>query len=610
MNSKQNWACVGCGMSSSRKESVRRHIRTQHNDIGTIVSYTDYLVGRLSGNYAKAVAPPTYIKFSTRTEKLGTETKHRTTATTLFDNWKGGFYRELGAQLARKNFGFNKTPHPIMNPFSQSNQPFYRNPEEIFGLELYVCKKCLFTKPQQICFSKDSKDMGLTRIVPDCPPDSIMTKLKPISDESELIRTSSERFPVLLKELVKDLAHNGKIELVAIKISDVNTHSSNHCVKLALTDTNSNKTKSIGLPYSEEKSIELKFPEGKDEYIARAIKDHRTFLNDHELLDFFQKSSPSTFAFFKVKMPEKSITSIYLMAVIIAMNINNNAQIILSLDTQMAQNTVLDSRHQLQEQLPSIEQRKQDKKVFSNNSTDLFKKSQSPISETPKIIAYESYVCEKCLVNLDPIPIYTGKYQERVKIESLHRCSPELLSKCQELTSAGAEYKSKQLTHLYDKQLEVMKKKVKDWTKNQPYLLAIQSPNPLGINTKAAAVTDLNNAVRLAIKQSKTALSDEELSNFLRQSKGSTCMDIKVDFNVRKPLLTRQQSWHEQDKSSTPASCSPLIRYYTMGVLPLDLISPYTKELSLLSYVSENLQTPRVQDNLFSPDWKDNQLRS
>ena len=134
-------------------------------------------------------------------------------ATTLFDNWTVGFYRELGAQLARKNFGFNKTPHPIMNPFSQSNQSFYRNPEEIFGLELYVCKKCLITKPQQICFSKDSKDMGLTRIVPDCPPDSIMTKLKPISDESELIRTSSEGFPVLLKELVKDLAQNGKIEL-------------------------------------------------------------------------------------------------------------------------------------------------------------------------------------------------------------------------------------------------------------------------------------------------------------------------------------------------------------------------------------------------------------
>lgn len=574
-----------------------------------LIPYTDYLVGRLSGQYAKAAAPPTYTKFMTSTEKLGTETKHQTIATTLFDNLAEGFCQEFGTQLARKNFDFNKPPYPYMNPLSQSNQSFYRNPEEIFGLELYVCKKCLCVKPQQICFSKDSKDMGLTRIFLPCPPDSIMTNLQPISDESQLLRNNSERFPFLLKELVSDLIHTGKIELIAIKISNVNTHPSNNCVKLALTYTKSNKTKSIGLPYSKEKSIELNFPEGMDEYIVRAIKDHRTFLNDHELLDFFEKSSPSTFAFFKVKMPEKSITSIYLMAVIIAMNINNNAQITLSLDTQMAQNTVLDSRHQLQEQLPSIEQRKQDKKVFSNNSTDLLKKNQSPISETPTIIAYESYVCEKCLVNLDPIPIYTGKYQERVKIESLHRCSPELLSKCQELTTAGVEYKSKQLTQLYDKQLEVMKEKVKDWTKNQPYLLAIQSPNPLGINTEAAAVTDLNNAVRLAIKQSKTALSDEELSDFLRQSKGSTCMDIKVDFNVRKPLLTRQQSWHEQDKSSTPGSCSPLIRHYTLGVLPLDLISPYTTELSLLSYVSENLHTRKVQDNLFSPDSKDNQLR-
>ena len=185
-----------------------------------------------------------------------------------------------------------------------------------------------------------------------------------------------------------------------------------------------------------------------------------------------------------------------------------------------------------------------------------------------------------------------------------------LLSKCQELTSAGAEYKSKQLTHLYDKQLEVMKKKVKDWTKNQPYLLAIQSPFPLELSSEAAAVTDLNNAVKLAIKHSKAALSDEELTDFLRQSKGSTCMDIKIDFNVQDPLLTRQRSWHDEGKLSTPASCSPFIRYYTMAVLPLDLVSPYTKELSLLSYICENFQTPRVQDNLFSPDSKDNQLRS
>jgi hypothetical protein len=104
--------------------------------MGRMVPYTDYLVGRLSGQYAKAAAPPTYTKFMTSTEKLGTETKHQTIATTLFDNLAEGFCQEFGTQLARKNFDFNKPPYPYMNPLSQSNQSFYRNPEEIFGLEL------------------------------------------------------------------------------------------------------------------------------------------------------------------------------------------------------------------------------------------------------------------------------------------------------------------------------------------------------------------------------------------------------------------------------------------------------------------------------------------
>jgi hypothetical protein len=582
--------------------------------MGRMVPYTDYLVGRLSGQYAKAAAPPTYTKFMTSTEKLGTETKHQTIATTLFDNLAEGFCQEFGTQLARKNFDFNKPPYPYMNPLSQSNQSFYRNPEEIFGLELYVCKKCLCVKPQQICFSKDSKDMGLTRIFLPCPPDSIMTNLQPIRDESQLLRNNSQRFPFLLKELVSDLIHTGKIELIAIKISDVNTHPSNNCVKLILTeilgDTKSNKTKSIGLPYSEEKTIELDFPADKDEYIARAIKDQTTFLNDYELLDFLQKSSPSTFAFFKVKMPEKSMSSTYLLAVIIAMNMNNNTRVKLSLDSQMAQSTVLKSRQQFEEHPPAIEQRKQGRKIFSNNSNDLFKNSQSPIYEPPEILAYESYVCEKCLVILDPNPVYPGKYQKRLKIESLHQCSPELISKSQELTSANAEIKSKQLTELYAKQLEIMKKKVKEWTKNQPYLIAVQSLFPLEISTDAAAVTDLNNAVRQAIRHSKTALSDEQLIDFLRQSKGSTCMNIKIDFNVRNLLLTRQRPQLDEDKSSSPTSCSAFIRYYTMAVLPLDLVSPYTKELSILSYIGENLQTPRVLDILLSADSKHNKLQS
>ncbi|HEY9386622.1 MAG TPA: hypothetical protein VIP70_06255 [Nitrososphaeraceae archaeon] len=38
-------------MWSSRKYSVRRHIQNKHNGYGMIVSFVDYLVGRVTGAY-------------------------------------------------------------------------------------------------------------------------------------------------------------------------------------------------------------------------------------------------------------------------------------------------------------------------------------------------------------------------------------------------------------------------------------------------------------------------------------------------------------------------------------------------------------------------------
>ena len=44
---KENWACAQCGMTSSRKESVMRHIVNPriHNGRAQAVPYTDYLAG-------------------------------------------------------------------------------------------------------------------------------------------------------------------------------------------------------------------------------------------------------------------------------------------------------------------------------------------------------------------------------------------------------------------------------------------------------------------------------------------------------------------------------------------------------------------------------------
>jgi hypothetical protein len=56
---KPNWVCSECGMWSSRKYSVKRHIANKHYGNAYLVSYIDYLVGRQSGLYP-ASSFPTY----------------------------------------------------------------------------------------------------------------------------------------------------------------------------------------------------------------------------------------------------------------------------------------------------------------------------------------------------------------------------------------------------------------------------------------------------------------------------------------------------------------------------------------------------------------------
>ena len=63
---KPNWACVSCGMYSSRKSSVKRHIQNIHSGNANFVSFVDYLAGRKSGIYWP-VLPPTYHKKNNET---------------------------------------------------------------------------------------------------------------------------------------------------------------------------------------------------------------------------------------------------------------------------------------------------------------------------------------------------------------------------------------------------------------------------------------------------------------------------------------------------------------------------------------------------------------
>ena len=55
--SKPRWACASCGMYSSRRCSVKRHIQNLDRGNATIVSFIDYLLGRKSGYYWPNLIP-------------------------------------------------------------------------------------------------------------------------------------------------------------------------------------------------------------------------------------------------------------------------------------------------------------------------------------------------------------------------------------------------------------------------------------------------------------------------------------------------------------------------------------------------------------------------
>jgi hypothetical protein len=90
---KPRWACANCGMLSSRKWSVERHITNLHSGIGVLVSYIDYVVGRKNGYYAANPIP----NFINKPEKELVVSPPK-----LADVWKEEICRESARQAFRK----------------------------------------------------------------------------------------------------------------------------------------------------------------------------------------------------------------------------------------------------------------------------------------------------------------------------------------------------------------------------------------------------------------------------------------------------------------------------------------------------------------------------
>jgi hypothetical protein len=287
-------------MYSSRRWSVERHILNLHDGTENVVPFVDYLIGRQSGVYMPKFRPP-FVK------------KNATKTVTVMDTFKDELLKGFASKAINKalsssqmqnhqfNFqGFSNNGAPYFYP-SQFFEPFHiiPRPEDVFGFEIYVCKKCSSIEPIIVSFN-DGQEGGSKISWATCCG---LKKLdqKQLDDNNELQRKVHDK----LKYCVKTWTNN-KPMLTAIRI-----HESLHGTTIKLLGQDDKQ--SISLEYYSEKNIELDIDD-ENHWAPRCVRAGTLAVSDDELSDFLNKTENATFAFFTVKV--KEIRGIYMMAIL------------------------------------------------------------------------------------------------------------------------------------------------------------------------------------------------------------------------------------------------------------------------------------------------------
>jgi hypothetical protein len=305
-------------MYSSRKDSVKRHVKTQHNGNSLIVTFVDYLAGRVSGIYLPR-APPTYEK----------KTEVSKQPKTYMDIFIEEGVKEMARQTVNKAFN---QPQIISNAFNSNNSPqlrqlqqryysFWGNRNDIFGLGVYICERCLSMKPFKICFLGNGPKGFAKEWFDYCNPEWV-NNFSGISDKEEYIKGLRNRFPGYLKDCVEAWTNNTKCNLVAMKVSENPPNNS-----VTITQQQEAIQNSVTFVYSvEKKCIELGSI-NEDHWAARAINHRRITLSNNELMDLLQKLNDITFGFFSAKMHEsRCIYFMYITNSLLEQPSDNNSK--------------------------------------------------------------------------------------------------------------------------------------------------------------------------------------------------------------------------------------------------------------------------------------------
>jgi hypothetical protein len=292
--SKPNWACSGCGMYSSRRWSVERHILNLHDGIGNVVPFVDFLVGRKSGFYLPKYRP-TFVK------------KNATKTVTVMDTFKDELLKGFASKAVNKVLSSSPMQNHQFNFRTNGASYFYPSqflshiiprPEDVFGFEIYVCKKCSSIRPIIVSFN-DGQEGGSKISWATC------CGIKKLDQENLNDDNMRQRIHDKLKYCVKTWTNN-KPTLTAIRIPE-----SFHGTSIKLLGKDDKQ--SISLEYSSEKITELDIDD-ENRWAHRCIRGGTSALSDADLSDFLNKTENASFGLFTVKMRE--IKGIYLMAIL------------------------------------------------------------------------------------------------------------------------------------------------------------------------------------------------------------------------------------------------------------------------------------------------------
>jgi hypothetical protein len=205
-------------------------------------------------------------------------------------------------QFDFQRFGSNGAPFFYPSQFCFEPSYTIPRPEDIFGFEIYTCKKCSNIQAVIVSFN-DGKEGGSKMGWATCCSSSDLKKLdqKNLNDNNELQQKVQNK----LKYCVKTWTNN-KPMLTAIRIPE-SLHGTS--IKLLGEDDK----QSISLEYYSERNIGLDIDD-ENHWAPRCIRAGMSAISDDDLSDFLKKTEKATFAFFTVKV--KEIRGIYLMAIL------------------------------------------------------------------------------------------------------------------------------------------------------------------------------------------------------------------------------------------------------------------------------------------------------